>query len=55
MRVNNDLPDVVTHDGEDFFSWSVHASPDLKAVLVILTCLALVAGAAAIFVRWIGL
>jgi len=55
MGTNNDLHDVVTHDGEDFFSWPVHASPDLKALLVILACLALVAGAAAVFVRVIGL
>ncbi|HLJ59975.1 MAG TPA: hypothetical protein VKZ50_09610 [bacterium] len=55
MHVKNDLPDLVNHDGEDFFSWPVHASPDLKAALVILCCLGLVAGAAVVFIRFVGL
>lgn len=55
MRINSDMPDVVVHDGEDLFLLPIHASRDLKAMLVVVVCLAAIAGAAALFVRLIGL
>ncbi|GEM_PF-3480815 len=55
MRVNADLPDIVVHDSEDApIMWMASMTPDVKAALIVLICLAAVVGAAIIFVRVVG-
>ena len=55
MRVNLDLPEPATYEAEELLMWPTHASSDVKAVIVIVCCLAAVIGAAILFVRFVGM